>query len=83
MWRTYAPWMEGALESEIVLIRAAMNRDTPAIERLSNTQIESTTNAPALAGFGTRLALGAKRPKLKRLIKRSKEVAERVGLEPT
>jgi len=24
MWRTYAAWMEGALESDIVLIEAAM-----------------------------------------------------------
>jgi hypothetical protein len=56
MWRTYAAWMEGALESDIALIQAAMNRDGRAIERVPNTQIELTLNAPAVAGFGTRLA---------------------------
>jgi hypothetical protein len=56
MWRTYAAWMEGALESDIALIQAAMNTDGPAIERVSNTQIVLTVNAPPVAGFGTRLA---------------------------
>jgi hypothetical protein len=27
MWRTYAAWMQGALESDIALIQTAMNRD--------------------------------------------------------
>jgi hypothetical protein len=56
MWRTYAAWMEGAPETDIALIQAAMNRDALAIERVSNTQIELTLNAPAVAGLGTRLA---------------------------
>jgi hypothetical protein len=56
MWRTYAAWMEGALESNIALIQAAMNGDGPAIKRMSNTRIELTLNAPAVAGLGTRLA---------------------------
>jgi hypothetical protein len=56
MWRTYASWMEGALETDIVLIQAAMNRDALAIEQVSNTQIELTLNAPAVTGLGTRLA---------------------------
>jgi hypothetical protein len=56
MWRTYAAWMEGALETDIALIQAAMNRDEPATERVSNTQIELTLNTRAVAGLGTRLA---------------------------
>jgi hypothetical protein len=55
MWRTYAAWMEGALETDIALIQAAMNRDEPAIERVSNTQVVLTVNAPPVAGWGTRL----------------------------
>jgi hypothetical protein len=35
---------------------AAINRDRPAIERVPNTQIELTLNAPAVAGFGNRRA---------------------------
>ncbi len=62
MWRTYAAWMEGALETDIALIQAAMNRGAPAIERVSNTQIELTSNAPAVAGFGTRLATRREAP---------------------
>jgi hypothetical protein len=56
MWRTYAAWMERALESDIALIQAAMNRDGPSIERASNTRTELTLKAPAVAGLGTRLA---------------------------
>jgi hypothetical protein len=47
---------------DIALIQAAMNRDGSAIERVSNAQIESTLNAPAVAGLGTRhSARGARR----------------------
>jgi hypothetical protein len=56
MWRTYAAWMEGAPETDIALIQAAMNRDAPAIERVSNIQIHLALNAPPVAGLGTRLA---------------------------
>jgi len=83
MWRTYAAWMEGALESDIALIQAAMNRDGRAIEQVSNPKIELTLNAPAVAGFGTRLATRREAPELKCLIKKVKEVAERVGFEQT
>jgi hypothetical protein len=62
MWRTYAAWMEGAPETDIALIQAAMNRGGPAIERVSNTQIELTLNALAVAGFGTRLATRRETP---------------------
>jgi integrase len=62
MWRTYAAWMEGALESDIALIQAAMNRDGRAIEQVSNTQIELTLKAPAVAGLGTRLATRREAP---------------------
>jgi hypothetical protein len=54
--------MEGALESDIALIQAVMNRDGPAIEQVSNTQIESTLNAPAAAGLGTLLVTGHAAP---------------------
>jgi integrase len=56
MWRTYAAWMEGAPETDIALIQAAMNRDGPGIERVSNIQIHLALNAPAVAGLGTGLA---------------------------
>jgi site-specific recombinase XerD len=62
MWRTYAAWMDGALETDIALVQAAMNRDGRAIERVSNTQIELTVNAPAVAGLGTRLATRRQAP---------------------
>jgi hypothetical protein len=55
MWRTYAAWIDGALESDIALIQAAMNRVDPATERSSNTPVD-TFNAAAVAGLGTRLA---------------------------
>ena len=48
--------MEGAPETDIALIQAAMNRDGPAIERASNIQIHLALNAPPVAGLGTRLA---------------------------
>jgi integrase len=84
MWRTYAAWMEGVLESDIALIQAAMNRDGSAIERVSNTQIESTLNAPAVAGLGTRLANRRAAPEAQVPDKTAqKKVAERVGFEPT
>jgi hypothetical protein len=44
------------MAADTALIQAAMNRDGRAIERVSNTQIELTSNAPAVPGFGTRLA---------------------------
>jgi integrase len=56
MWRTYAAWMDGAPESDIALIQAAMNRDGSAIERVSNAQIVLTVNSPPVTGLGTRLA---------------------------
>ena len=62
MWRTYAAWMEDALETDIALIQAAMNGDGRAIERVSNPQIELTLNAPAVAGLGTRLATRREAP---------------------
>jgi hypothetical protein len=62
MWRTYAAWMEGAFETDIALIQAAMNRDGRAIERVSNPQIELTLNAQAVAGLGTRLATRREAP---------------------
>jgi flavorubredoxin len=42
MWRSYAAWMEGAPETDIALIQAAMYRDGRVVERVSNTQIELT-----------------------------------------
>jgi hypothetical protein len=80
MWRTYAARMEGALESDIALIQAAMNRDGRAIERVSNTQIELTLNAPAVAGLALDWPLGAKRQKLKCLIKKVKRSGGEGGI---
>ena len=84
MWRTYAAWMDGALESDIALILAAMNRDGSPVERMSNNQIQLALNVPAVAGFGTRLATWLDRPEAQVPEKKGlKEVAERVGFEPT
>jgi hypothetical protein len=55
-WRTYAAWMEGALESDIKLIEAAMARDRSTIKRASNIRSEANSTVSAVAGFGTRLA---------------------------
>ncbi len=81
MWRTYAAWMEGALESDIALIQAAMNRDGRAIEQVSNPKIELTLNAPAVAGFGTRLATRREAPELKCLIKKIKRSGGEGGIQ--
>jgi hypothetical protein len=48
--------MDGALESDIALIEAAMNTEGPAIARGSNPQIEWTLIVPTVARLGTRLA---------------------------
>jgi hypothetical protein len=83
MWLTYAAWMDGALESDVALIPAAMNRVDPATERASNTEVD-TSNAAAVARFGTRLATGRGGPEAQVPEKKGlKEVAERVGFEPT
>src|SRR5882762_1070372 len=47
MWRTYAAWMDGALESDIGLIRAAIEGSAPelvpiAVERDSAAQVGLT-----------------------------------------
>jgi hypothetical protein len=82
MWRTDAAWMDGALESDIALIRVAMNRDGSAVERVSSGQIQLTLIVPAVAGLGNRLATcrdarGAQVPEKAAL----KEVAERVSTD--
>jgi hypothetical protein len=56
MWRTYAAWMDGAVESDIALIKAAMVGHKSIIERMSNPKIESNSDVSAVAGFGTRIA---------------------------
>jgi len=48
--------MDGALESEIAPIQAAMNKDGSPVERMSNSQMQLTLNAPAVTGLGARLA---------------------------
>ncbi|SRR5258708_6919520 len=79
MWRTYAAWMDGALESDIALIQAAMNRDGSAVERMSSSQMQLTLNVPAVAGLGTRLATSRGGPEAQVPEKKGlKEVAERV-----
>jgi integrase len=83
MWRTYAAWMDGALESDIALIQAAMNRDGCAVERVSN-MISSVPAELAVARLGTRLATRRDAPRTQVPDKKGlKEVAERVGFEPT
>jgi integrase len=64
MWRTYAAWMDGALESDIALIQAAMNRDELAVERVSN-MTSSMRAELAVARLGTRLATGRDGPEAK------------------
>jgi hypothetical protein len=84
MWRTYAAWMDGTLEADIVLIQAAMNRDEFSVERMSNSQMQLTLKLPAVAGLGTRLATRRDGPEAQVPEKKGlKEVAERVGFEPS
>lgn len=61
------------LETDIALIQAAMNRDGRAIERVSNTQIVLTVNAPPVAGLGTRLATGRDEPEAQVLEKKGQK----------
>jgi hypothetical protein len=82
MWRSYAAWMDGALESDIALIESAMRRVDPAIDRGSGTQIELTLAVPVVAGLGTRLATRRADSGPQVLEKIGlKKVAERVGFE--
>jgi integrase len=53
MWHTYAGWMDGAIESDIGLIRAAIEGLAPA-ERTSNTESGPPRKGSPVAEFGTR-----------------------------
>src|ERR1700737_3097416 len=81
MWRTYAAWMEGALETDVALIQAAMNRDGRAIERVSNNQIELTLSVPAVAGLGTRLATQRESPEAQVPEKKDKRSGGEGGID--
>jgi integrase len=54
MFSTYAAWMDGALESDIAIIEAAMNREQCAAEFIAQKSREES----AVARLGTRLATG-------------------------
>jgi hypothetical protein len=70
-----------------LLIQAVMNRDELSVERVSNNRLQlmlSLPAAPAVAGLGTRLATGRDWPEAQVFEKKGlKELAERVGFEPT
>jgi hypothetical protein len=61
-----------------------MNKDGSAIGRVSNNQIRLPLYVPAVAELGTRLAISRGGPEAQVPEKKGlKEVAERVGFEPT
>ena len=81
MFRTYAAWMDGAPESDIALILAAIDRDGSSVERLSNNQMQLRLDVPQVAGLGTRLVAEGAGSEAQVTEKTGlKEVAERVGL---
>src|SRR5258708_33916406 len=53
MWRTYAAWMDGALESEIGLIRAAIEGSAP---ELAPSSVERDSGAQAGLTLAERLS---------------------------
>jgi hypothetical protein len=80
MFRTYAAWMDGARESDIETIDAAMKTERPLLGRVPNNDLPRDR----VAGLGTRLATGETAPAAQVAEKRArKKVAERVGFEPT
>ena len=81
MFRTYAAWMQNAPESDIQLIRSAMNAGKSA--RKPNLRRQSHSRIKPVAKLATGLATGNIAPELKSWNSRQKEVAERVGFEPT
>ena len=81
MFRTYAAWMQNAPESDIQLIRSAMKARKS--ERRPNLKRESHSRIEPVAKLATGLATGNMAPELKTLEFSAKEVAERVGFEPT
>jgi hypothetical protein len=60
MFRTYAAWMDGALESDIEVIRSAMQSDKSTIERSPNKRNRS--DVKPVARLGTGLATGKPAP---------------------
>jgi integrase len=84
MFRTYAAWMDGAPESDIVLILAAIDRDGSSVERLSNNQMQLRLNVPQVAGLGTGLVTEGAGSEAQVTEKTGlKKVAERVRFELT
>jgi hypothetical protein len=60
MFRTYAAWTDGALESDVAIIRSAMNDERSAIEAASS---ELPVKSASVAGLGTGLATRPEWPK--------------------
>jgi integrase len=101
MWRTYAAWMDGALESDIGLIRAAIEGSAPELvpssvqrdsaaqvaltlaERVSNAESRSPREGAPVAEFGTRFVTRCGTLATEVPDDEEKNVAERVGFEPT
>jgi hypothetical protein len=77
MFRTYAAWMDGARESDIETIDAAMKTERPLLGRVPNNDLPRDR----VAGLGTRLATGEAAQVAEKRAR--KKVAERVGFEPT
>jgi hypothetical protein len=73
--------MDGAPESDIALILAAIDSDGSSVERLSNNQMQLRLDVPQVAGLGTRLVTEGAGSEAQVTEKTGlKEVAERVGL---
>jgi len=101
MWRTYAAWTDGALESYIGRIRAAIESSVPELvpssvqrdiaaqigltlaERQSNTESGLPREGAPVAEFGTRFVTRCGTFATQVPEEEGKEVAERVGFEPT
>jgi hypothetical protein len=54
MFSTYSAWMDGALESDIAIVQAAMKREQCAAELIAQKSREKSP----VARLGTRLATG-------------------------
>jgi integrase len=88
MWRTYSSWMEGAFESDIQLIRAAMDTSStsapnarPSTHQSTKDRGPQTPRFPGFRGFGNGFANRNWESSIKWLKSKIKKVAERVGFD--
>ena len=55
MWRTYSAWMDGALESDVVLIKESMERNVSPHDEMSTT-VDATGEPPLTMSVPLRAA---------------------------